>query len=55
MAALERPVATVTEMLVDPPSAAGDGLTVQVACAGTPAQVKAALPGKPAAEVRSRA
>lgn len=50
-----RPVATVTEMVVVPPSAGADGLTVQVECAGTPAQVNVALPGSPATELSSNA
>jgi hypothetical protein len=42
-------------MFVVPLSAAVEGLTVQVACSGTPAQVKVAVPGKPAAELSNRA
>jgi hypothetical protein len=51
----DRPVATVTVTLVLPPSAPLAGLTVHSECAGTPEQVSAAEPVRPAAEVSSKA
>ena len=44
-------VATVTVINDVPPSAAVDGVTVQVAFAGAPEQVNAMVPGTPTAEV----
>ena len=55
MAALDNPVATVTVMLLVPPRGLVDGLTVQVAWAGRPAQVNAALLGSAIADVRKSA
>ena len=48
------PVRTVTEMVAVLPSATPPGVTLQVALAGAPEQVKVAVPGVVAAEVSSR-
>ena len=48
------PVRTVTETAVAPPSMTVDGVTVQVALAGAPEQVKLAVPGTFAAELSSK-
>lgn len=47
------PVRTVTETVVVLPSATLAGVMLQVALAGMPVQVKVAVPGMLAAEIRS--
>ena len=52
-AAVVTPVRTVTETVVVFPSATLAGVTLQVEFAGAPVQVKVAVPGIFAAELRS--